>query len=126
HGPVTDEDVWPALARTGTALQWLGELKDTICAGRPAVTRLVRPEVNRLLRVSKHLWLWNNSYFLVSDDGATMMVDCQGTLPPAVGKQYAEAIGRPIEVVRVTHIHSDHVEGIEPLRALGKATDAGF
>jgi glyoxylase-like metal-dependent hydrolase (beta-lactamase superfamily II) len=126
HGPVTDREVWPALVETAAALQRLGELKDTICPERPAVTRLVRPEVNRLLRVSEHLWLWNNSYFLVSDEGATLMVDCQGTLPPAFWKQYAAEIGRPIEVVLVTHVHSDHVEGIEPLRALGKENDPGL
>ncbi|MBI3910419.1 MAG: MBL fold metallo-hydrolase [Armatimonadetes bacterium] len=117
HGPVTDRDVPAALAQTEEALRTLGELKDTICPGRPAAKRLIRPVGDRLIQISAHLWVWNNSYFLVSDTGPVLMVDNAGPLPESFWEQYHACLGeRRIEVNLITHIHCDHVEGIEPLR----------
>ena len=53
----------------------LAELKDTIIPRRPAVRRLVRPLPGRLQQVSEHLYVWNNSYFLLSDDGPSWLDD---------------------------------------------------
>jgi glyoxylase-like metal-dependent hydrolase (beta-lactamase superfamily II) len=125
HGPVTDGNLWPVFEETIARLQTLAELKDTICPGRPAVERLVRPTPGALMRVSDHLLVWNNSYFLLSDDGPVLMVDNAGELPASFWEQF-QALLPPspahpemsIEVVLVTHIHCDHVEGIEPLRSL--------
>jgi glyoxylase-like metal-dependent hydrolase (beta-lactamase superfamily II) len=116
HGPVTQGDLWMAFDETVARLRHLAELKDTICPRRPPVTRLARVHPNQLIRVSEHLYVWNNSYFLLSDGGAVMMVDNAGGLPDSFWEQYNRAIGTPIEVVLVTHIHCDHVEGIEPLQ----------
>jgi glyoxylase-like metal-dependent hydrolase (beta-lactamase superfamily II) len=110
HGPVTEGNLWPVFEVTIEGLRRIAGLKDTICPGRPAVPRIVRPTPNALMPLSEHLYVWNNSYFLVSDEGAVLMVDNAGKMgdrPP-----------HPIEVVLVTHIHCDHVEGIEPLRAV--------
>src|SRR5438270_6697874 len=72
HGPVTMGDTWRALDETILALLHLADLKDTICPRRPAARRLVPPHANRLLRLTDHLLLWNNSYFLLSNDGPVM------------------------------------------------------
>lgn len=118
HGPVTMGDTWRALDETILALLYLADLKDTICPRRPAVRRLVPPHPNHLLRLSDHLLLWNNSYFLLSDDGPVLMVDCGEPLSDAFHEQWRNEIGeRPVEVVLITHIHCDHVDGIEALRA---------
>lgn len=121
HGPVTQGDLWPVFEETISRLQALAELKDTICPGRPAVSRLVRPHPDTMLPISEHLYVWNNSYFLLSDDGPVLMVDAAGELPASFWEQFAALTGgeRRIEVILVTHIHCDHVEGIEPLRATG-------
>jgi glyoxylase-like metal-dependent hydrolase (beta-lactamase superfamily II) len=120
HGPVTLGDPWQALDETCLALLHLADLKDTICPRRPAVPRLVPPHSNRLLRLSDHLLLWNNSYFLLSDDGPVLMVDCGGPLSPEFHAEWREAVGeRPVEVLLLTHIHCDHVDGIGELRASG-------
>jgi glyoxylase-like metal-dependent hydrolase (beta-lactamase superfamily II) len=119
HGPVTEGDPWPAFTGTIARLHRLAALKDTICPGRPAVPRLVRPTPGALMPLSAHLYVWNNSYFLLSEDGPALMVDNAGELPDSFWQQWQALPGgeRPIEVVLVTHIHCDHVEGIEPLRA---------
>jgi glyoxylase-like metal-dependent hydrolase (beta-lactamase superfamily II) len=125
HGPVMEGSLWPVFEETITRLRTLAELKDTICPGRPAVERLVRPASGALMRLSDHLLVWNNSYFLLSDDGPVLMVDNAGELPASFWDQFRAVVppssGHPaeaIEVVLVTHLHCDHVEGIEPLRAL--------
>jgi glyoxylase-like metal-dependent hydrolase (beta-lactamase superfamily II) len=144
HGPVTKGEgagarsIWSVFDATIERVCRLAALKDTICPGRPAVPRLVRPISGALMPLSEHLSVWNNSYFLFSDDGPVLMVDNAGELPASFWTQYdarcsplsaprergnreqrAESGERfPIEVVLVTHIHCDHVEGIEPLRAL--------
>jgi glyoxylase-like metal-dependent hydrolase (beta-lactamase superfamily II) len=117
HGPVAEGDLWTVLDETEMEMRELAELKDTIVPGRPAVPRLARPVQNRLQQVSPHLYVWNNSYFLLSDEGPVLMVDNAGPLPEPFWEQYRAQIGvRPIEVILVTHIHCDHVEGIEYLR----------
>jgi glyoxylase-like metal-dependent hydrolase (beta-lactamase superfamily II) len=122
HGPVTMGDTWRALDETILALLNLAELKDSICPRRPAVRRLALPHANRLLRLSEHLLLWNNSYFLLSDDGPVLMVDCGERLSAAFHEQWRAVVGeRPVEVVLVTHIHCDHVDGIDALRAGGSS-----
>jgi glyoxylase-like metal-dependent hydrolase (beta-lactamase superfamily II) len=120
HGPVTHGDLWPAFEETIQRLHRLAALKDTICPGRPTVPRLVRPSPGALMSLSPHLYIWNNSYFLLSDDGPALMVDNAGELPESFWAQWRDLPGgeRPIEVILVTHIHCDHVEGIEALRAL--------
>lgn len=124
HGPALSGDLWPLLARTGAALEALAELKDTIVPGRPHVRRLVPPRPNVLQRVSPHLWVWNNSYFLLSDAGPVLMVDNAGALPNSFWEQYRAHLGdRPITTVLVTHLHCDHVEGIEYLRRGGWTGD---
>lgn len=118
HGPVTSEGVWDAFCVTIDRLRELADLKDTIVPRRPAVQRLVRPRANTMIQVSEHLWMWNNSYFLLSDDGPVLMVDVQCILPESFHEQYRATFGeRPIEVVLVSHLHCDHVMGIEELRA---------
>src|SRR4051812_5471537 len=120
HGPVSRGDLWPVFEQTEAAMRRLAEIKDTIVPRRPAVRRLVRPLGGKLMRVSPHLYVWNNSYFLVSDEGPVLMVDSQGPLPPSFREQYRAVLGeRPIEAVLVTHVHCDHVEGIEALRREG-------
>jgi glyoxylase-like metal-dependent hydrolase (beta-lactamase superfamily II) len=120
HGPVSEGDLWPLFCRTEEAMRRLAELKDTIVPGRPAVRRLVRPVGGSLQQVSEHLYLWNNSYFLVSDAGPVLMVDNAGPLPSSFWEQYRGVLGeRPIEGVLVTHVHCDHVEGVELLRREG-------
>jgi glyoxylase-like metal-dependent hydrolase (beta-lactamase superfamily II) len=116
HGPITQGDVWTEIDNTISWLLYLAELKDTICPRRPPVPRLARVHPNELIRVSEHLYVWNNSYFLLSDSGGVMMVDNAGTLPDSFWEQYDRDIGKPIEVVLVTHVHCDHVEGIAPLQ----------
>jgi glyoxylase-like metal-dependent hydrolase (beta-lactamase superfamily II) len=117
HGPVTDEDVWAAFDLTITRLRRLADLKDTCLPGRPAVPRLVRPRPETFLQVSPRLWLWSNSYFLVSADGPVLMVDVERELPDSFFAQFRAALGdRPIEVVLVSHLHCDHVMGIASLR----------
>ena len=82
------------------ALLHLADLKDTICPRRPAVPRLVPPLANRLLRLSDHLLIWNNSYFLLSDDGPVLMVDCGEPLSLEFHRQWRAAVGkRTVEVV---------------------------
>jgi len=119
HGPVTEGNLWPVFEETIARLHRLAGLKDTICPGRPAVPRLVRPTPGALMPLSSHLYVWNNSYFLLSDDGPALMVDNAGALPERFWEQWRALPGspRPIEVVLVTHIHCDHVEGIDALRA---------
>ena len=118
HGPVTSDNAWSAFEKTINRLHELSELKDTICPGIPHVKRLVPQRGNTLMPVSEHLFIWNNSYFLLSDEGAVLMVDNAGPLPESFWEQYELLIGdRKIEVVLVSHIHCDHVEGIEALRA---------
>jgi glyoxylase-like metal-dependent hydrolase (beta-lactamase superfamily II) len=120
HGPVTEGDPWAVFEETEAAMRSLAELKDTIVPRRPAVRRLVRPRSGELQRVSDHLYIWNNSYFLLSDDGPVLMVDNAGPLPEPFWDQYGALLGdRPIEAVLVTHIHCDHVEGVEFLRRQG-------
>jgi len=118
HGPVTSDNTWSAFEKTINRLHELAELKDTICPGIPHVKRLVAQRGSTLVFVSEHLLIWNNSYFLLSDDGPVLMVDNAGPLPESFWEQYERLIGdRRIEVVLVSHIHCDHVEGIEALRA---------
>jgi glyoxylase-like metal-dependent hydrolase (beta-lactamase superfamily II) len=120
HGPVTMGDPWLALDETILALLHLADLKDTICPRRPAVPRLVPSQANRLLRLSEHLLLWNNSYFLLSEAGPVLMVDCGEPFSPEFHAQWRAAVGeRRVEVVLVTHIHCDHVDGIGALRGSG-------
>ncbi|MBI2301283.1 MAG: MBL fold metallo-hydrolase [Armatimonadetes bacterium] len=117
HGPVTDEAVWDAFTVTAERLRALADLKDTILPRRPAVRRLLRPHAGAFHRVSAHLYLWQNSYFLVSEEGAVLMVDVQCKLPDSFHKLYYETLGeRPVEVVLISHLHCDHVMGIEELR----------
>lgn len=117
HGPVTSEGVWDAFCVTIARLRELADLKDTIMPRRPAVERLVRHHRGELMRVSEHLWVWNNSYFLLSDDGPVLMVDVQTKLPEEFHELYRATFGeRPIEVVLVSHMHCDHVMGVEDLR----------
>lgn len=118
HGPVLSAGIADALNLTIDRLRQLADLKDTCVPGRPAVQRLVRPQGNTFLQISEHLWLWNNSYFLCSDDGPVLMVDVQMKLPESFHADYRATFGeRPIEVALITHIHCDHVMGVEDLRA---------
>jgi len=120
HGPITMGDVWRGLDETILALLHLAELKDTNCPRRPAVARLLPPHSQRLMQLSPHLLVWNNSYLLLSDDGPVLMVDCGEPVNQSFHAQWREQIGpRPVEVVLVTHIHCDHVDGISALRAAG-------
>ncbi len=118
HGPVLSEGIEDASNLTIDRLRRLADLKDTCVPGRPAVKRLVRPEGSTFIQVSEHLWLWNNSYFLLSDDGPVLMVDVQTQLPESFHEAYRATFGdRPIEVALITHIHCDHIMGVEHLRA---------
>src|SRR5205823_1431504 len=111
HGPVTLGDPWLALDETILALLHLADLKDTICPRRPSAPRLVPPRQNSLQRVSEHLLLWNNSYFLLSESGPVLMVDCGETLSPEFHAQWRDTVGeRQVEVMLVSHIHCDHVD----------------
>ena len=122
HGEVVHGDCWQAFDQTREALYPLSELKDTICPGRPVVRRLVRIQGDTLMRISPHLWVWNNSYFLLSDTGGVMMVDAQGPLPEDFRRQWRDHMGdHRIDTVLVTHVHCDHVEGIPPLQAWQRA-----
>ena len=48
------------------------------------------------------------------------MVDCGETLSPEFHAQWRDTVGeRQVEVVLVSHIHCDHVDGIEALRSSG-------
>ncbi len=117
HGPITRGELWEAFDKTIALLRRMVDLRDTIMPRRPAAQRLVRPQRNKMLRISEHLWLWNNSYFLLSDDGPVLMVDVQTKLPNSFHELYRQTFGdRPIEVVLVSHMHCDHVMGIEDLR----------
>lgn len=117
HGSVILGDSWRALDETILALLHLADLKDTICPRRPAARRLVPPHPGELLRLSEHLLLWNNSYFLLSDDGPVLMVDCGEPLSTEFHEQWQAKVGeRPVEMVLVTHIHCDHVDGVAALR----------
>lgn len=117
HGPVLTTGIWEAFELTVDRLRRLGDLKDTILPQRPPVQRLVRMHLGAMHRISDHLYLWGNSYFLLSDDGPILMVDVQTQLPDSFHALYRETFGeRLIEVVLVTHIHCDHVMGIEELR----------
>ncbi len=118
HGPVTSRGVWDAFDDTIDRLRAFADLKDTIVPRRPAARRLIRPRTNTFIPVSEHLWVWNNAYFLVSDDGPVLMVDVPTILPPSFHEAYRAALGdRPIEVVLVSHLHCDHVLGVEELRS---------
>jgi len=117
HGQVLSEGIETAFNLTIDRLRKLADLKDTCVPGRPAVKRLVRPESNTFIQVSDHLWMWNNSYLLLSDDGPVLMVDVQMKLPETFYKDFRAALGeRAVEVVLVTHIHCDHIMGTEDLR----------
>lgn len=118
HGDVIDGDCWDVFEQTGAALSRLAELKDTICPRRPHIERLVRVHENKLMSVSPHVWVWNNSYFLASETGGVLIVDAQGALPDDFWTQWREQVGdRRVETVLVTHVHCDHVEGVSPLQA---------
>lgn len=118
HGPALEEALDEALTLTIDRLWRLADLKDTCVRGRPAVQRLCRPLPNTFVRVSEHLWLWNNSYFLRSDDGALLMVDADLDQGEAFWGPFHATFGdAPLEVVLVSHIHCDHVAGIEHARA---------
>ena len=117
HGPVTDGGLWASLRETERRLDALAELKDSILPGRPAIQRLVRPVQNQLTQVSDHLYLWNNSYFLLSDEGPVLATDPQVDYPESFWEQWRAELGdRRIETVLITHVHCDHVDGVEPLR----------
>lgn len=117
HGEWLNEGVWDAFCVTIDKLRELADLKDTIMPRRPAVQRLARPLPGIFHQLTEHLWMWQNSYFLVSDDGPILMCDVPTVLPPEWHEQYHATFGdRPIEVVVVTHLHCDHVMGTEDLR----------
>lgn len=117
HGEPFDEAVWDAFEITISRLRELADLKDTMVPRRPAVQRLARPTADAFVRLSEHLWMWQNSYFLVSEDGPVLMVDVQCQLPDSFFELYCATLGdRPIEAVFVTHLHCDHVMGVEDLR----------
>jgi glyoxylase-like metal-dependent hydrolase (beta-lactamase superfamily II) len=120
HGPGASGPLWDVFLETEASLRALAEVKDTIVPRRPAVRRLVPPRSGVLMEALPGLWVWNNSYFLVSAAGPVLMVDNAGPLPGEFWEQYRRALGeRPITTILVTHIHCDHVEGILDLRRRG-------
>lgn len=68
-------------------------------------------------RLSRHLWLADNNYFLLADDGACFAVD--NRLPPALWKPVLERIGaRRVDYLFVSHLHADHLGEIPALKRL--------
>ncbi|MBI2194592.1 MAG: MBL fold metallo-hydrolase [Planctomycetes bacterium] len=117
HGPVFRGDTWPVFLETEDALERLGRLKDSIFPGCGPDQRLIRPWGTQLTRLTDHLLLWANSYFLLADEGGALMVDCGNAFTETLWDDFArESGGRRVEVVLITHIHCDHLEEVGNLR----------
>jgi len=77
------------------------------------------PRGRRLLleRLSQHLWLTGNNYFLVAEDGSCFAVD--NNLPPESWAAVLHRIGaKKVDYLWITHLHSDHVRQIPDIKRL--------
>jgi len=127
HGEPQREGIEETLAITAGRLWRAAELKNfdlyalERAAGLAASTplkRLERVRVGRLLaeRLSPHLWMCGNNYFLLDDSGACFAID--NNLDPADWPALLSRIGaRHVEKIWVTHLHVDHVLRLPELKA---------
>jgi glyoxylase-like metal-dependent hydrolase (beta-lactamase superfamily II) len=118
HGEPQTEGIEETLAITAGRLWRAAELKNldlyALTSTPPLApsTPLKRIETVpagklRLERLSPHLWLTGNNYFLLDDSGACFAVD--NNLDPAEWAPILERIGaRTVEKIWVTHLHVDH------------------
>jgi glyoxylase-like metal-dependent hydrolase (beta-lactamase superfamily II) len=127
HGEPQTRGIEETLAITAGRLWRAAELKNfdlyalTRTPPLAPSTPLKRLETVRvgkqlLERLSPHLWLTGNNYFLVDDSGACFAVD--NNLDPAEWPPILERIGaRKVEKIWITHLHVDHVLRLPELKA---------
>jgi len=127
HGEPQREGIEETLAITAGRFWRAAELKNfdmyalTRAAGLAASTplkRLERVRVGKLLaeRLSPHLWMCGNNYFLLDDAGACFAID--NNLDPAAWPALLSRIGvRRVEKIWVTPLHVAHGLRLPELKA---------
>lgn len=68
-------------------------------------------------KISEHLWVQDNSYFLISDNKECLMVDCGYPYMRHFLPKFSDMAGlEKISAAIVSHAHSDHTEGMSFLQ----------
>jgi len=70
-------------------------------------------------QLSEHLWIQDNSYFLISAEKRCLMIDCGYEYMREFVPKFLESVGcTGVDVVIPTHAHNDHVEFLNILKEL--------
>jgi len=101
----------------------LEEAVDLLSIRRGSIPRPPRTEqtVNPV-QILPHLWWKNTSYFLITDDGKTLMYDFAGSLRGNLAGEWdieflkQNANLKSIEIVLPSHYHDDHIAGFNILK----------
>ena len=128
HGELLRDNIEEKLMFTADRVWQAGKLKDfelfamtqdpPILETKP-LRQLEKIEVSGfrfpLERLSRHLWVLGNNYFLVADDGSCFAID--NDLAPELWDPILERIGvKKVDYIWVTHLHSDHTRQLPALR----------
>lgn len=128
HGELMRDNIEETLMITADSVWQAGKLKNFelfAINGKPPILRtqpLRRLETIELPglkltleRLSRHLWVAGNNYFLVANDGSCFAVD--NNLAPEQWDPILERIGvTKVDYLWVTHLHSDHTRHLPALR----------
>ncbi len=127
HGPVVTKNAAAALHQSAAVVEEIGFLKSferftkERLGNAPEYRFLAKEQAQSngskpWTRVSKHLWITGNTYILVSNDNACLMVDPwdQRSVDQWHKLQKEQKLG-PLEVVLFSHAHYDHYDGVYPL-----------
>ena len=59
--------------------------------------------------------LYHSNMLLTADSGAGLLIDCGGDIRFSLAEQgiQAKELGRALDAVYISHLHSDHIGGLE-------------